>query len=273
MQNMDLLEKYRITASFSSGSSTIQYSPYLDMRGVRRIDYFLTGQVKKLAVGAAGGTELQGFNMALYQASNSTGGGASAISSATAVFGKSGTAAVSSSMKMRTAYIGFGANGGSSTRLAMTVNGITITANSLVTSMGYAGRASAQATVAVEGFATFFNNTAYNTSTALTDHFLASTHDGTWVKIYPKDPDGTVCLAITCPSSLISVGGEFTGRLGIEQKHMKDGKRYISCGVYSTEDALPYTLTVVREMEQPQTPIVNFYEKNLSTNTTGWGPA
>jgi len=249
---MDFLEKYKVNyARFSSGSTAVQYTPYYDMRGVKRADFFVQGVIKFDA--SAEGTATQVMSVAVYQASDSTGGGATAISSAGfSTFGKSGTATITTNAKLVEGLIGFSTISGSAA-LSIGVNTAAYVSDSVGASPAahvWVAGASAAATVAAQAFVTMFNSTVYNTSTAVRENFYAATMAAgvPWCRILRKNPDSTYELSLTAPSSLVSVGGVIAARIGIEEKNIKDGKRYISLGVNSSNDEIPYSVMLVREV-------------------------
>jgi hypothetical protein len=247
-----------VIGRFSTGSTTEQVTPYYDMQKYDRVDFLFEGLVKLEASGAAGGaTGIQQFTLRALQASNSTGGGASAISSATAVVGKDAATGISTAAKCREGLLVFSTVAGGA---ALTVN---------VGTVAFACAASAQATVASEGFIAAFNSTTLNPSTALTDNWQAASYaSGPWVRITPKNPESTHLLRLgSTGSTLIGHGGVFQAHIGVDRQFMGDGKTHIALGVKSTINANPYTVTVIRSaINQPVTSVT--YSKSLSGSTS-----
>lgn len=260
-------EKFQIiTDRFSTGSTSVLYTGYYDMSKRRRIDFLVTGLAKLAAAGAAGATDYQRFTIAAYQASDSTGGGASAISSATAIIGKDSGTGISSLAKCRDGYINFGTLD-KATDLTITINGAdyqSASADTAANRFPVAG-ASAAATVAAQAFVTMFNSTVNNTATAVTANWAASTEGAgvAWVRIYPKDPDGTHFLVMgTTGSSMVGLGGVFTAHLGIERQFIS--KKYVALAINSTEHGNPYVVTVISEMDNAPTTSVAVVSKSLN---------
>jgi|WetSurMetagenome_2_1015567.scaffolds.fasta_scaffold00567_34 hypothetical protein len=247
-------EKFKVVIdTFSTGSTVEKFTRYYDMKGFRRADFFVTGLVKLPSTGALGATDYQNFTIRALQASNSTGGGASAMATATAVVGKDSATGISTSVKCREGFV-FLSTLTSAVPLQITVNGVVFTgATATAAANQFAcASAAAAATVTCQAFAAMFNSTADNTSTVITANWEAATEAAgvPCVRIIPKDPDGTHLLTLgTTGSSQVGVGGVFTAHIGIDQQFMADGKRYLAIGVKSTEHANPYTVTVIREPE------------------------
>lgn len=259
-----------IVGRFSTGSTVEQITPYYDMRGYRRIDFLFEGLVKREAsAGGGGATGIQQFTLRALQASNNTGGGASAISSATAVVGKDAATGISTAAKCREGLLVFSTIANDA---ALTVNVGTaayVSATSGSAAHYFACAASAQATVASEGFIAMFNSTVNNTATAITANWQAASYAaGAWVRITPKDPEGTHLLRLgSTGSTQIGHGGVFQAHIGIDGQYLGDGKRYVALGVKSTIDANPYTVTVIREaVTQPVTAVT--YSKSLNSSTS-----
>lgn len=254
-------EKYKVIVdTFSTGSTTEKFSQYYDMQGYRRADFFISGLVKSPSSGALGGTDYQSFTIRTLQATDSTGGGASAMSSATAVVGKDAATGISTAMKCRQGFVFF-----STLTSAVPIEvkvGTAIYSVSTVAAGVHVAEVASQsaATVACQAFVTMFNSTVNNTATSITANWEAATEAAAvpWVRIIPKNPDGTAILVLgTTGSSQVGVGGVFQAHIGIDQQYMGEGKRYIAVGVKSTEHTNPYTITVIREPDYPPAKQVN----------------
>lgn len=268
---MEFQEKFKIDTFFSTGSTVAVFTQYYDMKGYRRVDFLFEGLVNLPASGVLGATDFQDFTLAAYQASDSTGGGSSAISSATAVVGKNSATGISTSQKCREGFIDFSTISGSA---ALTVNVgtaayVSASIAAPAAAMTWVSGASAQASVAKEAFVSMFNST-YNTATAVAGAWIASTVGvpAAWCRILPKDPDSTYELHLgTTGSSQVGVGGVFKAHIGIDRQHMKDDKRYVALSIKSTEMANPFTVTVIREGEQ--LPVSNvMISKSISQSTS-----
>jgi hypothetical protein len=264
-------EKFKVIVdTFSTGSTTEKISKYYDMQKSKRVDFFFSGLVKLPSSGALGGTDFQNFTLRVLQATDSTGGGASALSSATAVVGKNSATGISADVKCREGFINFSTLT-SAVPIAITVGTAVYSVSTVAAGVHVAESASqAAATAACQAFVTMFNSTVNNTATGITANWLAATEAAgvPFVRIVPKDPDGTHLLALSATgSSQAGVGGVFTAHIAVDRQFMGDGKRYIAIGVKSTEHANPYTITVIREMDnQPAVPVT--YSKSLNASTS-----
>lgn len=264
-------EKYNNQISiFSTGATTEKFTPYYPMLGYRRIDFKVAGLVKRDVAGAAGATLIQQFTIRALQASDSTGGGASAISSATAIIGKDSATGVSTAAKCREGWVNF-TTLTSAVPVTLTVGTAVYTGATAAAVMSFAcASAAASGTVAAQAFVTMFNSTVNNTATAITANWEASTEAAgvAWVRILPKDPNGTHLLHLgTTGSSQIGVGGVFTAHIGIDQQYMGEGKTHIALGVKSTNDTCPFVVSVVRESYAGPVKSVS-YSKSLNASTS-----
>lgn len=266
---MEFQEKYKVDIALfdSTGSTTEQVSDYFDMRDYRRADFVLQSKVVPAFASATG---VQLFTLRLLQSSNSTGGGSTAISSATAVCGKNGTASITTASKMREAWIRFSTINSDSAVHIVINSASYISATSGSAAHYFACGASDNATVASEGFVAMFNSTVLNTATSITEKWAAATDaGGAYVRIYPKTKDATDFISIaTTGSSKISVGGIFQIHIGMERQFMKDGCRYLAIGAKSSANALPFNITVVREREGAPAPQTFQYTKSMNESTS-----
>jgi len=264
-------EKNKTISLFSTGSTVEEFTPYFPMKDSRRIDFLVEGLVNLTGAGAVGGTEVQQFTCRVMQASNSTGGGASAMSSATALIGKDSASGISTSMKCREGCVNFGTLD-KATDLTITVGTAAYQTASAATAANrfVVKDASANATVAAQAFVTMFNSATNNTATAITANWYAATLAAgvAVVRIKPKDQDGTHLLHLgTTNSSMVSVGGVFQAHIGVDRQFMSDGKTHIALGVKSTNHANPYTVTVIREADNQPVKAVTM-SKSLNTSTS-----
>ena len=268
---MEFQEKYKTNIGLcSTGCTSELLTPWYSMQGFRRADFLISGLVNITGAGAVGGTVAQQFTCRVLQASNSTGGGTAALSSATSLVGKDSASGISTSMKMREVVIIFGTLD-KGTDLTLTVGTAAFQSASAATSANrfVVNGASAAATVAAEAFVTMFNNASQNTSTAITTKWQAATVSGcAAVRIKPIDPDGTDLLHIgSTQSTMVGLGGVFESHIGIDRQFMTDGKTHIALGVKSTCDENPFTVMVVRESDFPPiTPVTMSKSINQSTS-------
>jgi len=267
-------EKYNIIVDeFSTGApaTTVKMTQYYDMQNYRKCEFIVSQRVQLAPNGAAGSTSKQQLTLQAYQATSATGGGASAISSATALIGKDGTAGITTAAKCRDGLIGFSTLGLKS-NLSITIGTAVYTGSSAATTanlFAHAG-ATAAATVGVQAFVSMFNVASQNTSTAITANWQAATFAAgvPWCRIIPKDPDGTHLLSMsnTAGCTFIGMGGVFHGHITVDRQFMS--KRYIALGVTATCDETPYTVTVLREALYPPTTSVSVTQKTLNASTS-----
>lgn len=270
---MEFQEKHKVQIGlFSTGSTTEKVSPYYSMRDYRRVDFHVAGLVKLPSSGALGGaTGIQQFTCRVLQASNSTGGGASAMSSATALVGKDAATGLSTSMKCREGLINFSILD-KGTDLSITIGTAvyqSASASTAVMRFPVSG-ASLAATVACQAFVTMFNAATNNTATAITANWQAATEAAAvpWVRIIPKDPDGTHLLSIgTTGGTMVGLGGVFTAHIGVDRQFMADGKTHLAIGVKSTINTNPFAVTVIREADYPPAKMVTL-SKSMNSSTS-----
>lgn len=264
-------EKHNVQiAMFSTGATAEIVSPYYSMRDYRRADFYVSGLVNITGAGEIGGTHVQTFFCRVLEASNSTGGGASGLSSATALIGKDSASGISTSVKMREGVIIFGTLD-KATDLTLTVGTAGYQTSSAATTANrfVVKGSSAAATVAAEAFVAMFNNSSQNTSTAITANWKAATVAGcAAVRILPKDPDSSYLLNLgNTNSSMIGLGGVFQAHLGIDRQFMSDGKTHLAIGVYSTADENVFSVSVIREADfAPVKPVTLSKSINRSTS-------
>jgi len=246
-------EKYKVIVdTFSTGSTTEKFSQYHDMQGFRRIDFLVSGLVKSPATGALGATDYQKFTIRAMVATDSTGGGAAALSSATSLTGKDGATAIGSAMKCRQGFIFFSTLT-SAVPLEVGVGSAVYTMSTAAGGVhAYQVASQSDATVACQAFVAGFNSTVNNTATAITAKWEAATEAAAvpWVRIIPKNPDGTDILTLSntaANASQVGVGGVFQAHIGIDAQYLGDRYRYVALGIKSTEHTNPYTITVIKE--------------------------
>lgn len=255
---MEFREKYKIDllAFDSTGGTAEQISKYYDMKGYRRADVLITG--KTLVSTGGPSTLIQSYTGRLLCASDCSGGGASAISSATVVAGKLTATGVGTAAKAEEGWIRFSTMHGSAADFTINVGTAAFTSGSAAAAMVFAARASDNATIASEGFIALFNSTVNNTSTALTANWVASQPSTTnkdadpVVRISRRNPDATAQITLgTTGASNISLGMPVVAHLGVDVQHIPDSKRYIAVGLKSTNDNSPVQAILFREYDSP----------------------
>jgi hypothetical protein len=256
----ELQEKYKIDLlQFdSTGSTAPNISRYYDMRGYRRADFLISGRTL-MALTATGAQAL--YTAQVYLATDSTGGGQTALSSATSIVGKSGTVNIGATAKCNELWLVFDTAemASAGTAVAFTIGTAAFNSASVAAAMVFAAKgASANATIASEGFITAFNSTIINTSTVLTENWVAlHPHSSVTkdadprVRIVRKDPDSTKTLIFTQDATCTHVqfGMGFLTHIGVDAQFLPEGKRYIAIAVNSSDVEQPYSVTLLREAE------------------------
>jgi hypothetical protein len=275
---MEFQERYKIDNVIfdSTGSTAENISPWYDMKGYSRADFIINGVV----LGTTGGPSslAQSYTARVLCASDcSGGGGSSGISSATAQAGKFTATGITATCGADEIWLRFSTFHGKATVFTLNVGTAAfVTSSAASVAMAFAGLASDQATVASEGFIAMFNNAAANTSTALTGVWVAGQPSSVAkaadpvVRIRKKDVNSTAKLTanMAAGSSWVNIGMPALMHLGIGEKNMPTGKRYIACGVKSTHSTQPYSAVLFREYSQ--SPVSNFSvqrSKSLSDST------
>ena len=262
--------KIDIWADPIGGCTAVRYLPYYDMRGYESIDFFVSGAIEGGTVAA---TAAQNVSAQIYRATDSTGGGATAISSATGTIGKIGTA-ITTVAKGKGLFIEF------TTKLNHAAFGATMavlgqefvsaTANSAA--YFFCGLASAVSSGAAGGFITAFNNTNCTLSSAWKAEKGQLSTTLTYVYIRPK---GETFVGAT---EYVSAGGStLAGGIGIpsvgmhlavKTEQLKDS-RYVTIG-YAQAGADAVTSTVV--VRQPISVfVVRTKGDNKPSTMTGLG--
>ena len=265
-------EKYNIVVdTFSTGSTTVKYTKYYDMQNYSNCEFLVSGRTQLGPATASGSTSKQQFTLAAYQATSATGGGASAISSATAIIGKDAATGFTTAAKCRVGLIGF-TTMALKANLAITIGTAAYTGASAATTANLWAHpgATANATVACQAFVDMFNYATNNTATAITANWQAATMEAAvpWVKITPRDPEGTHLLSMsnTGGCSNISIGGVFNAHISIDRQFMT--KRYIALSVKSTCDQNDYSVMILRRAINSPTTSVAITHKSLSGSTS-----
>lgn len=243
---MEMQERYKIDLALfdSTGATAEQISQYYDMKNYKRIDFFVAG---KLPISTALSTIVQQYNIRLLMASNATGGGATGISSATAMMGRSVKNAVSIADKANEILIQFTTLASGAT---LSVLGYEYkwdsTADATNRVMDSTG-ATANASVAAEAFVTNFNSTANN---PLATVWTAATVSGALVKIVPFAVDAQATYITATGTTLANVGmGKSVAHLACESAFLRDGMRYVAIGVKSSNLSAPVMAMAYRELQ------------------------
>jgi len=238
----------------STGATTVNISRYYDMAGYRRADVLIAART--LPANASTGIQSQ-YSAQLYLATSATGGGQTALSSATVIAGKGATVNITATAVCNELFLRWNTAEYETTVMTLTIGTAAFLSSSAASAaMMYAcAGASANATVASEGFKTMFNSTTLNTSTVLTENWIAvNPHSSSTkaadpvVRIVRKNADSTHTLLFTSDGNThIQYGMGLTMHLGVDAQHLPDGKRYIACGVHSSDVAQPYSAMLLRE--------------------------
>jgi hypothetical protein len=257
--------KVDLLAFDTTGSTAIAYTPYLDMRGVRKADFFIMG--RGALPTTANSTAIQTLTAAIYQSTGSTGPSATQIANTSAVLGKMAAGVVVAATCMADElYIQFTTLASAAT---FSINGVQwsfdSTADATARVLNSTG-ATANASVASEAFKTNFNSTANNTFATA---WQCATLTSALVKIYKVDPEANTYITAT-GSTLVNIGiGKAAAQIGIDQTCLKDGYRYVSVGVIASDTAAPYSVMAVREYEIAGTMGRTIQERTILPRSTG----
>jgi len=249
--------KINIFADPIGGCTAVRYTQYYDMLGYESIDFVVSANI----CGASDmTTAMQNISCQLYKATNSTGGGSTAISSATGVVAKTGTA-ITTVLRGKSLDLAF------TTAITLDIVGATITVlgQEFVSATGntaayyFQTDGSAAATVAAAGFITAFNNTNCTLSSAWKAE-LGQTSSGK-ARVYIRPRSETAV-----PSSYhVSAGGSTLCGIGVPAvgvhlaakiEHLKD-YRYVALGFSQLGASLvsstiihrqPLSVTVLRTL-------------------------
>jgi hypothetical protein len=239
----EFYEKFKVDIALfdTTGSTTEQVSKYYDMLDYRSIGALAVSR----SLPTTGSTTIQKTVVRLLQASNSTGGGATAVSSANATIGQSATFAVSAADKANSIYVQFTTLASGATfsvgGYQWSFDSTAVAASRVMNSTGATG----QASVAAELFVTSFNNTANN---PIATAWEAATVSSALVNIRPLTGYEQATYITATGSTLVMVRvGRSAAYVGLEAQYMGDGKRYVAVGVTNSDTAAPVTVTIFRE--------------------------
>jgi len=249
--------KINIFADPIGGCTAVRYTQYYDMLGMESIDFVVSANI----AGASNGTTaMQNVSVQLYRATGSTGGGSTAISSATGVVAKTATA-ITTVARGKCLDLCFDtvlthANYGAT----VTVLGqefISATGNSAA--YYFDGTASAAATVGAVGFITAFNNTNCTLSSAWKAEIGQTSTGLARVFIRPKSETSVPSSYHVSAggSTIVSVGIPAVGvHLSAKTEHLGD-YRYVALGFSQLGASLvpstiihhqPISITVIRAL-------------------------
>lgn len=230
----------------TTGSTVAAVTPYRDMLGIERMSFYVMG--RGALPTTANSTMVQKMVVQLLQATDSTGGGATNITSAAATVGKLSTNnVIGATCKARELYIQFTTLASAAT---FSINGLqwsfdstAVPTSRIMDSTGATG----QASVASEAFKTNFNSTANNTFATA---WQCATITSALVKIYPVNPETSAFITAT-GSTLVNVGmGRTYAHVNIDQTCLKDGYRYVAAQVTQSDTAAPYAVFTIRAYAQ-----------------------
>lgn len=212
--------------------TSMRYTQYYDMRGYESIDFLVSGIFEGSTHGQ---TAIQYTDFQIYKATDSSGGGNTAVSSATGRMTKVGTA-ITTAAKAKSLYISF------STKINDAAMGATFsvlgqdffsaTGNSAAGA--FAGLSSVAATVAALSFITAFNT--HTSATAWKAELGPTCTAFAEVMIRPKSETavGSTVYVSAGGSTVLPVGvPRMGGHLGIKTEHLRDGYRYVALGMKS----------------------------------------
>ena len=235
-------------------TTSVRYTPWYDMRDYKSIDFVVQAMFEGSTYGT---TSAQYTDFQLYKATDSSGGGSTAISSATGRMTKAGTA-ITTAEKAKALYITFDqslADGNLGATVSILGQDF-LTADVGGSAAGaFAGLASVAATVVAKSFVSVFNT---HTSCTAWKAELGETSTGrAMVYIRPKSETAVAAsvYAYAGGSTLIPVGvPQLGGHLGISADLLRDGYRYVALGMAQGASGLttglpykPVSVTVLRE--------------------------
>lgn len=235
-------------------STAVRYTPWYDMQNYQSIDFVVQSMFEGTTYGT---TSAQYSDFQIYKATDSSGGGSTAISSATGRMTKAGTA-ITTAAKAKALMLTFDQSL-SDGNLGATVSLLGqdfLTADVGGSAAGaFCGLASVAATVVAKSFCSVFNT---HTSCTAWKAELGETSTGrAVVYIRPKSETAVAASVYVSAggSTLIPVGvPQMGGHLGITTDLLRDGYRYVALGIAQSASGLttgqpckPVSVTVLRE--------------------------
>ena len=249
--------KINIFADPIGGCTAVRYTQYYDMLGMESIDFVVSANI---AGASDGTTAMQNVFAQIYRATGSTGGGAAALSSATGVVAKTGTA-ITTVARGKCLDLAF------TNAITLDIVGATITVlgQEFISATGntaayyFQTDGSDAATVTAAGFITAFNNTNCTLSSAWKAEMGQTSSGNARVFIRPRSETAV-------PSSYhVSAGGSTLCGIGIpavglhlsaKTEHLGD-YRYVALGFSQLGASLvsntaihrqPLSITVIRAL-------------------------
>ena len=228
-------------------NTAVRYTQWYDMYGHNEINFFVSGAFEGSSHGT---TAVQFINFQIYKATNSTGGGATAVSSATGRFSKVGTA-ITTAAKAKSLFIGFTTAHLTNASLGATLSilgkdFLSATANSAAGA--FCGLSSVAATVGAESFKTAFNTHA-SLSSWVAEVGPANTA-AAYVTIRPKSETavGATVYVKAGGSTIIPVGVPgMGGHLSIKTELLGEGYRYVALGIKCGSSGMTTGANYVRQ--------------------------
>jgi len=257
----DEAHKVDVWADPIGGCTAVRYLPYYDMLGYSEIDFFVSQAIEGGTVAA---TAKQGVSAQIYKATDSTGGGATALSSATGALAKSATA-ITTVAKAKGLFIEF------TTALTHVAFGATMTVlgQEFISATGnsaayyWCGLGSAVSTRTAQGFVTAFNNTNCTLSSAWKAELGQTSTTLSYVYIRPKGETHVGSSVYVSAGGSTIYGGigipSVALHLAVKQEQLKDC-RYVSLGIASSGASLVTSTVVVRQ------PLAVFVVRTKETN-------
>jgi hypothetical protein len=240
--------KVDIWADPVGGCTAVRYLPYYDMLGYESIDFFVSGAIEGGTVGA---TVKQGYSAQIYRATDSTGGGATAISSATGALAKSATV-IGTVAKAKSLMIEFN-QGLADGNLGAT---LTVLGQEFISATGasaayyFAGLASAESSLVAADFVRCFNATDCTLSSAWKAESGQHSTGKSYVFIRPKGETHVGATEYVSAAGSTVFGGIGVPSVGIhlavKTEQLKDS-RYVSIGVACTGSSNVVGTAAVRQ--------------------------
>jgi hypothetical protein len=240
---MELSNKFKVDLwadpiGISRQLDVIRYTQWYDMSGYESIDFFMSGMFEGSTHGQ---TAIQYNDFQIYKATNSSGGGATAITTATGKMSKVGTE-ITTAAKAKSLFINF------TTKLVHTNLGATITVlgkeffsadPGASVAKAFSGLASAAATVSAESFISVFNTNASLSSWKAEMGVTSTGRAVVMIKPRTETAVGATVYVSAGGSTLVSVGVPgMGGHLGIKTELLRDGYRYVALGMAASASGM-----------------------------------
>lgn len=235
-------------------TTTRRYTPWYDMKDYRSIDFVVTAMFEGTTYGT---TSAQYIDFQIYKATDSSGGGSTAISSATGRMTKAGTA-ITTAAKAKSLMITFDqtlADGNLGATVSLLGQDfLTADVGGSIAGAFY-GLASVESSLVAANFVSVFNT--HTSCTAWKAELGETSTARSVVYIRPRSETavGATVYAAAGGSTLIPVGvPSMGGHLGIKAELLRDGYRYVALGIAQQASGLttgqpfkPVAVTVLRD--------------------------